>query len=358
MRLVEHAHDLGELRLASGQLHGDGAAAVACQVAEARELLGERVAGARVGGHDFDGRAADLLLQLRGRALGDDLAVVDDPHAVGQRVGLLEVLRGQEHGHALVVGEPRDLLPQRAAALQVQARRRLVEEQDARAVHERQREVQAALHAARVAADAAVGGFGQADALEQLLRAARAVGLRHSLQRRLQHQVLATGEDRVERGLLQRGADRRAHLRALAHDVEAADARAAAGRRQQRREHQHRRRLARAVGPEEAVDLTGRDGQVDAVDRARSLAELAHELLDLDCRLRAVHVLSPGSGRGGNEGSTRNRRAGSVGSHQFQRPNSETTAGTSSARITVASSRMPCREPRGEHFDVGFRAGR
>ena len=66
-----------------------------------------------------------------------------------------------------------DLLPQRAAALQVQAGGRLVEEQDARAVHEREREVQSALHAAGVAADAPVGRFGQADALEQLLRRAR-----------------------------------------------------------------------------------------------------------------------------------------------------------------------------------------
>ena len=219
--------------------------------------------------------------------------MVDDADAVGQRVGLLEVLRREEHGHALVVREPPDLLPERRSALQVEARRRLVEEQDARAVHEREREVQAALHAARVAADAAIGRFGQPDALEQLLRAPRALGLGHALQRRLQHEVLAPGEDRVERGLLQRGADRGAHLRALADDVVAADARASAGRRQQRRQHQHGRRLAGAVGPEEAVDLAGRDRQVDAVDRARALAELAHE--PLAPRSRGLSRSSSGS---------------------------------------------------------------
>ena len=66
-----------------------------------------------------------------------------------------------------------DLLPQRGAALRVEAGRRLVEEQDARAVDERQREVEAALHAARVAADLAVGRLGQPDALEQLVDRAR-----------------------------------------------------------------------------------------------------------------------------------------------------------------------------------------
>src|SRR4029453_274871 len=44
-------------------------------------------------------------------------------------------------------------------------------------------------------------------------------------------------------------------------------------------------------------------------------------------------------------GWTRSRRADHDGSHQFQRPNRETSAGTSSALITVASSRMPAARP-------------
>ena len=95
--------------------------------------------------------------------------------AVGEHVGLLEVLRGQEDGHAVLARQARDLVPQGGAALRVEAGRRLVEEQDARAVHEREREVEAALHAARVAADLAVGRVGEADALEQLVAAARAL---------------------------------------------------------------------------------------------------------------------------------------------------------------------------------------
>ena len=91
----------------------------------------------------------------------------------------------------------------------IEAGRRLVEEQHARAVHEREREVEPALHAAGVAADLAVGRVGQPDALEQLVAARAALGLRQALQRRLQPHVLAPGEQRVERRLLQRGADRR-----------------------------------------------------------------------------------------------------------------------------------------------------
>ena len=59
------------------------------------------------------------------------------------------------------------------AALRVEARGRLVEEEDAGPVHEREREIEPPLHAARVAADLAVGGLGQPDAVEQLVAGAR-----------------------------------------------------------------------------------------------------------------------------------------------------------------------------------------
>jgi hypothetical protein len=46
--------------------------------------------------------------------------VVDDPDPVGEHVRLLEVLRGQEDGDAVLAREPRDLLPERGAALDVE----------------------------------------------------------------------------------------------------------------------------------------------------------------------------------------------------------------------------------------------
>ena len=74
------------------------------------------------------------------------------PTRFGEHVRLLQVLRRQEDGHAVLACEPGDLLPQRGAALRVEPGRRLVEEEDARPVHEREREVEPPLHPARVAA--------------------------------------------------------------------------------------------------------------------------------------------------------------------------------------------------------------
>ena len=248
-----------------------------------RRARGRAFAG--VARDELDRRLGDLRLQRGGRALGDDRAAIDDPDAVGQHVGLLEVLRRQEDGRALLTRQARDLVPQRGARLHVEAGRRLVEEEDARAVQQRQREVQPALHAARVGRRPAIGGVGEADALEQLVAAAAALGARDALQPALQAHVLAAGQHRVERHVLQRDADRGAHLGSLLRDVVARDGRPARGRRQQRREHLDGRRLAGAVGAEEAVDLARRHVQVDPVDGAHAALELADEALHVDSTL-------------------------------------------------------------------------
>ena len=49
-----------------------------------------------VGDHDLDALATDLGLELVGGAAGDRPAVVDDEDVVGELVGLLEVLRGEQ----------------------------------------------------------------------------------------------------------------------------------------------------------------------------------------------------------------------------------------------------------------------
>ncbi len=40
--------------------------------------------------------------QLVGRAVGEQAPVVDDEHPVGQTLGLVEVVRGEQHRHAVV----------------------------------------------------------------------------------------------------------------------------------------------------------------------------------------------------------------------------------------------------------------
>ena len=131
--LVERADDVRELFAAllepdRGALRGTGD-----QLSEGTEQLHGTVAFGVIGWDHLDSRTPDLGLEGVRRALGDDLAVVDDPEVVGELVGLLEVLGGEKDGHPLVAGEMRDLIPEGGAALDVEARGGLVEEEDTRA---------------------------------------------------------------------------------------------------------------------------------------------------------------------------------------------------------------------------------
>ncbi len=283
---VERPHDLGQRLHAAAQPHRGRSGRRCDRRAEALQHGRDGVAVVTLGGLNLERRPPDLRLQRLGRAAGDDPPVVDDRDPVGEHVRLLEVLRGEEDGHTVLAGQARDLLPQVRAALRVEPRGRLVEEQDARGVHERERQVEPALHPARVATNAAVGRVEQAHPLEQGVATRASLALRDALQRRLQPHVVAPSEQRVERGLLQRRADGPPDGGALAHDVVPGHPSLPRARRQQRREHQHGGRLAGAVGPEEAVDLARLDAQVDAVDRPHAALELADEPFDLDPVLR------------------------------------------------------------------------
>ena len=286
---VERAHDLGQLLDTAAQAHGRRIGRRGDRRPEALEHGRDRVAVGALGRLYLERRAPDLGLERLRRPAGHDLAAVDDREVVGEHVGLLEVLRRQEDRDAVVARQARHLLPHVGAALRVEPGGRLVEEEDARVMHERERQVEPALHAARVAADLAVRRVGEADALEQRVAARAPLGLRHALERGLEAHVLAAGEQRVERRLLERRADLAPHRGAVLHDVAPGHARGARGGRQQRGEHQHGGRLAGAVGPEEAIDLAGLDPQVDAVDRPHGTLELAHEALDLDAVGEDLH---------------------------------------------------------------------
>ena len=84
----------------------------------------------------------------RSRPLGLQLAEVDDPDPVAQPLGLLHVVGRVEHRHPLA-GQPLDALEDRVAALRIDADRRLVEDQQPRAVQQADPDVQAPLHPAR-----------------------------------------------------------------------------------------------------------------------------------------------------------------------------------------------------------------
>ena len=223
----------------------------------------------------------DGALEIGRCALGHNPALVDDAHPVGQLVGLLEVLRGQEDGHAQLLVEPAHLGPHADPAHRVEPRRGLVEEQDIGVVHQGGRQVEAPLHAARVGPDALAQRVADVDQVGQLGQALVDRARGEPVQASLQPQQLDAGLPGIERGLLQGHADVQPDLARVGHHVVAGHHGPALGGGEQRAQHQHGGRLAGPVGTEEAVDLAGRDVQVDVVD-GHGLVEAAHQALGQD----------------------------------------------------------------------------
>jgi hypothetical protein len=220
--------------------------------------------GAAADGDDEAGLAG-LVLQLQRGALGDDPAVVDDDDAVGQLVGLVEVLGGEEQGRP-VAHEVAQHTPELDPAARVEAGRRLVEEEHRRGGDEAGGEVEPAPHAARVVLDDLVAGLGQREPLEQLFGRALHERALQPVQVADEAQVLAPGEQFVDRGRLGRQAHPVPHGIRVLGDVEAGDVCRAAGGNRQRGHHAHGRRLARAIRAEHGENRARRHGEAHAVD--------------------------------------------------------------------------------------------
>jgi hypothetical protein len=229
---------------------------------------------------DLDDGAAEARLELGRRALGDDASVVDDGEPVGEAIGLLEVLRREQERRA-AGDELLDDAPQVVAADGVESRRRLVEEQHGRLVHERRREVEASAHAAGVRLGRSVGGVGQAEHLEQLVGAGPHVPGREVGELADEAEVLAAGEVLVDRCVLAGETDQRAHGVGLAHHVVAEHARPPGVGLDDRGQDPHGRRLAGAVRAEEAEHGARRHAQVDAVEGV-DVAEALAQAFDRD----------------------------------------------------------------------------
>jgi hypothetical protein len=119
----------------------------------------------RAGEPQQDVAARDAALELVRGAFGDDLAVVQHSDPVGELVGLLEVLRGEEDGDAARDQVPHDL-PHAAAAARVQPGGRLVEEDHPRGADQGHREVQPPAHAAGIGRGRFPGRVDQVDLVE------------------------------------------------------------------------------------------------------------------------------------------------------------------------------------------------
>ena len=179
----------------------------------------------------------------------DDPTLVHDRDLVGEPLGLLDVVRGHEDGHALRA-QLVDECPQLRAHLRVEPDGRFVEEQELGPVHEAAGDEQAASHPARELVDHDVGASGQVGHFERALDRGVSIGTRHSVEAGEHRQVLTHRELEVEVVELGHHPAAGASLLGLAGQAMAEHLDLAGVRDRLGGQHAHRRRLASAIGAE------------------------------------------------------------------------------------------------------------
>ena len=212
-----------------------------------------------------DDVAADPRLELVGGADRHPTSVVDDGDGVGQSIGFLEVLGGEQHVGARL-HQPLDGQPELVAAARVEPGGGLVEEQQLRRADEAGAEVEPTAHAARVRAHESVAGVGEAQLLEDGLR--RLAGSLAAVAEEAghHHQVLPTGHGRLDRGVLPGQADEAPHLGRVGDDVDAGDGQGAGGGLHEGGDGPDEGGLPGAVGAEHSQDLAPFGVEVETVE--------------------------------------------------------------------------------------------
>ena len=172
----------------------------------------------------------------------------------GEMVGLVEVLRGEQHVGA--VGDQRaDRVPQLDAAARIETGGRLVEQQQPGPADEAGAEVEAAAHAAGVRAHRPVGGVGEAQLLEHGGASRRGAGARVAEQPGDHLDVLPPGHGGLDRGVLAGEATRRRTAAGWRATSMPATWSVPGVGPEQGGDKAHERRLAGAVGSEQRHDL-------------------------------------------------------------------------------------------------------
>ena len=208
--------------------------------------------------------AAESFLQFVGRSLGDHLAMVNNHDAVGEFVGLLEILGGeQERGAAL--HEVTNELPKLNAGPGIEAGGRLIEKEQPRSAEQRCAKVEPTPHTAGIRLHRPVGGISQRETFKGFGGATASLALRKAVEATYHFQVFPAGEDLVDGGELPGQSNARTNTLGVSHHVDTVHFGRPAVRPQQGRKNPHEGRFACAVRSEQTENRSGGNNQIDAV---------------------------------------------------------------------------------------------
>ena len=182
-----------------------------------------------------------------------------------------------------------DHVPQRETTARVEPRRRFIEEEDRRVDDERAGQVDAAPHPTRESLYRSILGIHQVEQLDEFTRPLRRPAPPEVVQHPDHEEVLEPGEVLVDRSVLTARATHPTDLLRVGEHVYAVDRGRPGIRADERRQHLDRRRLARAVRPEQRCDGSFGHRQVEPVESADDRRAPRMVGLDEPARLDESH---------------------------------------------------------------------
>src|SRR3712207_3515803 len=189
-------------------------------------------------------------LELSVRALGGDLTTVYERDLLTQRLGLLQIVRGEQDSEPFAVELPY-VAPQPVAELHVDPSRRLVEEQYFRVVHERAGEQYPAFHPSGERVDPLFALLGEGEAFEQIAGPLVGLLLRDAVVAGVKEQGLLDCQELVKVDLLGGDPDHAPRLPELLVGVSTEDLDPPRVRARKAHYAVYERRLASPVGTEQ-----------------------------------------------------------------------------------------------------------
>jgi hypothetical protein len=214
---------------------------------------------------DLDDGSGDPAVEesLR-RALHDDAAAVHEREPIAKE-GLVHVMRRDQYADA-AFREFVHEFPELSAGERIDPGRGLVQEQDFGLVQQRGRHGQCPLVTQRQARRARCGVADKIDSIERPVDPHPRPRLVEPVEPGLQGEVLAYRQIAIECEALRDVADMAARCARVANHVDSGNANFTARRWERSAQHADRRRLACAVGTQEAEHFAVAHGEIDSVD--------------------------------------------------------------------------------------------
>src|SRR5450759_1501144 len=231
--------------------------------------------GVQIGKRDPNMWPPNRCLELLRCALSHDQTLIDDDDGVGQLIGLVQILRRQQHrGAARDQGANRR--PHLTATDRIQPGGGLIEKEHLRFCDQAGGQVETAPHAARIFLHQPVPGVNKVELAKQVV-CASARGRRSQVAEAADDvKVLLPGQELVHGCGLTRDSDPSSHLVGLAEDVESSDLGSPAVGGKQGGEDADGGGLAGTIAAEECADAARRDLKAD-VHQSMGFAERAGE---------------------------------------------------------------------------------